>query len=109
MGGRIEGDEMSTYHGSLRVPGETGPGLGVVVDLTDGRIRIAAGEAEIGDWARDEVRIHADDDGFHLRAEGEEVILDVSDDDAAFAVDYGLRAAPPLLRRRMAALMRDRD
>lgn len=97
---------MGTYFGSLRVPGETGPGLGVVIDLTEGRIRIAAGSAEIGDWTKDEVRVHADDDGFHLRAEGEEVILDLTED-AQFAVDYGLRSAPPLLRRRMAALMRD--
>jgi hypothetical protein len=97
---------MGTYFGALRVPGERGPGLGVVIDLTDSRIRIAAGSAEIGDWTRDEVRVHADDDGFHLRAEGEEVILDLTED-ARFAVDYGLRSAPPLLRRRMAALMRD--
>jgi hypothetical protein len=97
---------MGTYFGSLRVPGERGPGLGVVIDLTDNRIRIAAGPAEIGDWTKDEVRVHADDDGFHLRAEGEEVILDLTED-ARFAVDYGLRSAPPLLRRRMAALMRD--
>jgi hypothetical protein len=90
----------------LRVPGESGPGLGVVIDLTDNRIRIAAGSAEIGDWTKDEVRVHADDDGFHLRAEGEEVILDLTED-AQFAVDYGLRSGPPLLRRRMAALMRD--
>lgn len=97
---------MGTYFGSLRVPGELGPGLGVVIDLTEGRIRIAAGSAEIGDWTKDEVRVHADDDGFHLRAEGEEVILDLTED-AQFAVDFGLRSAPPLLRRRMAALMRD--
>ena len=97
---------MGTYFGSLRVPGERGPGLGVVIDLTDNRIRIAAGSAEIGDWTKDEVRVHADDDGFHLRAEGEEVILDLAED-AQFAVDFGLRSAPPLLRRRMAALMRD--
>ena len=44
-------------------------------------------------------------DGFHMRAEGEEIILDVTDD-ARFALDLGLRNAPPLLRHRMSALLR---
>ncbi len=84
---------MGTYEGELRM-------------LGDGRMRVTAGGHEIGDWSKDEVRIHAEDDGFHVRAEGEEVVLDLRDD-AHFAVDYGLRSAPPLLRRRMAGLMRD--
>ena len=96
---------MSTYHGSLRVPGDEGPPLSVEIDLTAERFRMSAGDAEIGDWAMSEIRVNALPDGFHLRAEGEEVLLDVSDD-AQFAVDLGLRTAPPHLRRRMSALMR---
>ena len=97
---------MSTYEGLLRMLGESGPGLGVSVDLTEERIRITAGDEQIGDWAKEEIRLHAENDGFHVRAEGEEIVLDLSDD-AHFAVDYGLKTAPPLLRRRMASLMRD--
>lgn len=96
---------MSTYEASLRMLGENGPGLPVVVDLRDDRLEIRAGEIEIGDWSRDEVRINADVDGIHLRAEGEEVVLDLTRD-AEFAVEVGLRQAPPLLRRRMAQLLR---
>jgi hypothetical protein len=44
-------------------------------------------------------------DGFHIRAEGEAVVLDVTDD-ARFAVELGLRNAHPALRQRMAALLR---
>lgn len=96
---------MSTYEGTLRMVGEDGPGLPVVIDLRDDRLGIRAGGAEIGDWSRDEVRINAEEDGIHLRAEGEEIVLDLARD-AEFAVEAGLRAAPPILRRRMAQLMR---
>ena len=96
---------MSTYEGTLRVPGDEGPPLSVEIDLTEERFRMNAGDAEIGDWAMSEIRVNALPDGFHLRAEGEEVLLEVHDD-AEFAVELGLRTAPPHLRRRMSALMR---
>ena len=96
---------MSTYEASLRMVGEDGPGLPVVIDLRDDRLGIRSGDIEIGDWSRDEVRINAAVDGIHVRAEGEEVVLDLAQD-AEFAIEVGLRQAPPLLRRRMAQLMR---
>lgn len=96
---------MSSYEALLRMLGEDGPGLPVVIDLRDDRLGISAGDVEIGDWSRDEVRINADVDGIHVRAEGEELVLDLTED-AEFAVEFGLRQAPPLLRRRMAQLLR---
>jgi hypothetical protein len=96
---------MPTYEGSLRIPGDDGPPLSVTIDLTEGRLRMSSGESEIGDWSMSEIRVNALPDGFHLRAEGEEVLLDITED-AQFAVDIGLRTAPPHLRRRMSALMR---
>lgn len=96
---------MSTYEASLKMVGENGPGLPVVIDLRDDRLGITSGDVEIGDWSRQEVRINADTDGIHLRAEGEEIVLDL-ERDAEFAIEIGLRQAPPLLRRRMAQLLR---
>lgn len=64
------------------------------------------GEEEVADWTKDQMRISAMPDGFHIRAEGEAVVLDVTED-ARFAVEIGLRNAPPHLRQRMAALMRE--
>ena len=96
---------MSTYEASLKMVGEDGPGLPVVIDLRDDRMGITSGDVEIGDWSRDEVRINADVDGIHIRAEGEEVVLDLTRD-AEFAIEVGLRQAPPLLRRKMAQLLR---
>ena len=98
---------MSASEALLRMQGTDEPPISVLIDLTDDqRVVVSAGEIEVGDWAREEVRISAEPDGFHLRAEGEELLLDVSDD-ARFALDLGMRNAPPILRRRMAALLRD--
>jgi hypothetical protein len=66
---------------------------------------MSIGDEEVAEWLRDEMRISALPDGFHIRAEGESVILDVRDD-AKFAVELGLRNAHPALRQRMAALLR---
>lgn len=97
---------MSRYEGLLRMRGEDGPGLPITIDLRDERLAIAAGDVEIGDWNRNDVRINADTDGIHIRAEGEEIVLEM-EHDAEFAIEVGLKTAPPLLRRRMAQLLRD--
>jgi len=99
-------EPMSSYDARLRLNGESGLPLGVEVDLTDGRMKVRSGRRELADWEVDQIRVSALQDGFHVRAEGEEVILNVSDD-ARFAIELGLRTAYPGLRRRMSALMRD--
>jgi hypothetical protein len=96
---------MTAYDARLKLSGSDEAPISVVVDLTEDRLTMTAGDIEVGDWARDQVRVSALPDGFHVRAEGEEIILDVTDD-AHFALDLGLRNAPPILRRRMSALMR---
>jgi len=98
---------MPQFKGSLRMAGEAGPGLRVVIDLTDdSHLQIAASQDVIGDWSLDDVGIRAADDGFHLLAEGEEVIIR-TDNDPAFAVAVGLRNAPTVLRRQMSELLRN--
>lgn len=97
---------MTAYEAKLRIEGETEPPLSVMVDLSDDRMTVSIGDEEVADWARQEMRISALPDGFHIRAEGEMVVLDVTDD-AHFALDLGLRNAHPTLRRRMSALLRD--
>lgn len=97
---------MPTFEGRLRVEGDTGPEIGVEIDLNGERLKVAAGEVEIADWSLEEIRVAALQDGFHVRAEGEEVVLEV-EDDGHFAIDLGLKTAHPALRRKMAALLRD--
>lgn len=100
---------MAAYDAQLRVQGTDGEPIHVMVDLSDDRrIVVSAGEIEVGDWSRDEIRLSALPDGFHVRVEGEELILDVTED-ARFALDLGVRNAHPHLRRRIAALMRDEE
>lgn len=74
------------------------------IDLTNERLRLTSGDAVIGDWRLGDVRVSALRDGFHLRAEGEDMVLDVTED-AEFAVALGLRSAPPWLARKMAVYL----
>lgn len=97
---------MGSYQGEIKLLGEQGHGLPVTIDLNEGRLSIGAPEAEIGSWELEEVRIRAESDGFHLIAEGDEVVI-VTDDDAGFAIELGMRSAPPLLRRKMSARLRE--
>jgi hypothetical protein len=97
---------MTAYDARLQIEGEDSQPLPVVVDLTGDRLTMSINDQEVAAWAKEEMRVQALPDGFHIRAEGEAIVLDVTDD-AQFAVDLGLRNAHPALRRRMSALMRD--
>lgn len=97
---------MTAYRAQLQIEGEGTERMPVMVDLTDDRMVMTIGSEPVADWSRDEMRIAALPDGFHIRAEGEAVILDVTDD-ARFALELGLRNAHPALRRRMSALLRN--
>jgi len=99
---------MTAYDARLRLSGTDDGPIQVLIDLTDDRLTMRSAEIEVANWARDEIRVSPHLDGFHIRAEGEEIILDVTDD-ARFALDLGLRNAPPHLRRRMSALLRPVD
>ena len=99
---------MSEFNGRLRMASEEREaGLDVTVDLTDGTLGLRAETGELGRWLRDHVIISAQEDGFHLRADGEEVILTL-EQDAEFAVEAGLTSGPPMLRRRMSDILRQR-
>ncbi len=81
--------------------------LDVVIDLENERmlIRTQSTGGVLGEWSLKDVGVHSENDGFHLRIEGEKVIL-TTQDDAGFATEIGLRSASPRLRRLMAARRR---
>jgi hypothetical protein len=81
---------MTSFDARLRVVGQTGFPLGVEVDLTTERMVVVSGEARIADWALDDIKISRLPDGFHIIAEGEEIILNVTDK-ARFADEVGRR------------------
>lgn len=71
-------------------------------------MRLQSGDVEIADWSIDDLRVSALEDGFHIRAEGEDVVLEV-DDDAHFAIELGLKNAHPALRKKMSHILRSED
>src|SRR4026207_68493 len=96
---------MAHFDGSLKLAGNEAP-VRVAIDLTDDHvIRISAEAIEIGEWTIGQIAVKALDDGFHMIADGEELIIR-TDNDTAFALAMGIRNAPTQLRRQMSDLMR---
>lgn len=90
--------------GTVRMAGDNAGGVTVRIHLEDETLTLlAAGGAEIGTWPLEEVTITSRPDGFHLRIEGEEVIL-TTDDDARFALALGITTPTTRLARMMAKL-----
>lgn len=94
---------MAIFDGTLRTIDDPTNVISVTVEVAGDQLAIDAASGRIGVWAREEIRLKALDDGFHLQAEGDEVVLAI-DQDAEFAIALNLRSAPPLLRRKIAAL-----
>lgn len=99
---------MSSFEAMLRMYGDGGPPLDVTIDVSEDHLHLRAGHTEVADWPLSEIRVSALEDGFHVRAEGEDIVLQVPDD-ARFAVELGLRNAHPALRKRMAQYLREHD
>jgi hypothetical protein len=81
---------MGQFSASLKVPGDTSS-LPATVDIDDGRLRVASGDHEIGNWALVDIDLTPGPEGVHVSAEGEELILQFSES-AAFEEAAGLNA-----------------
>ncbi|HWB88747.1 MAG TPA: hypothetical protein VG872_05995 [Acidimicrobiia bacterium] len=88
--------------GNVRMRGDNGPGVRVTVVVGDRRLRLMSGDEVVGDWLVSDIGINALQDGFKIRAEGEEFVLRTSDD-VALAEEIGVGTASPRLARRLAA------
>jgi hypothetical protein len=82
--------------------GEPGPGVPVDVRAEGSLLRILSGTEAIGEWDVGSIGIQSLNDGFAIRAEGEEFILK-TEDDAAIAHEIGIAAASPRMARKVAA------
>ena len=69
---------MGQFQASLRMPGDS-RALAAVVLLHEGRLQVASGEHVIGDWAIDTIEISQIPEGIRVAAEGEVLLLDISD------------------------------
>jgi hypothetical protein len=84
---------MTSFDARLRMIGQTGLPLGVEVDLAGGRMILTSSGSTLADWPLDDIRIFPTASGYRIDAEGEEVILNVTDADR-FAIEIGPRLEP---------------
>ena len=89
-------------NGTVLMRGESGPGVPVRVRAEAGRLRIESGTGLVGDWSVHDIGLNVLDDGFVIKAEGEEFLLR-ADDDAGVAEELGVAAASPRMARKLAA------
>ena len=73
---------MTAFDGRLRVLGQPGLPLGVEVDLTQDRMVVSTDGGQLADWAFDDITIYPTANGYRIDAEGEELVLNVSDSNA---------------------------
>lgn len=88
--------------GVVHMRGDTTQTIVVQVFADAERLRLLSGHELIGEWLVEGMGIHALDEGFAIRVEGEELILK-TDDDVALAEELGLLTSSPRLARRVAA------
>jgi hypothetical protein len=72
---------MGQFQGSLRMPGDSRP-LPATVQLGGGRLQVASGDHVIGDWPVEAIDISHVPEGIRVKAEGEVLLLELSDRDA---------------------------
>lgn len=80
---------MTSFDARLRLLSQPGMPLGVEVDLDGGRMIITSDGKEVANWPLGDIKVVVQSDGFHFEAEGEEVVLNVTDT-RRFAAEIGL-------------------
>ena len=70
---------MTSFDARLRLVGQPGLPLGVVVDLTGKQMSVTVDGRPLAAWSLEEIEIAHNPDGFHIEVEGEEVILNVNE------------------------------
>ena len=91
--------------GTVRIAGDVAPGIHVEIHLDREELSLVSAIGPLGTWPLGVVGVSARVDGFHLRVEGEELVLSTNDD-ARFAMALGLRSSTsPRLNRQLAAAM----
>jgi len=70
---------MTSFDARLRLVGQPGLPLGVVVDLTGKQMSVSVDGRQLASWSLEDVDVALNPDGFHIEVEGEEVILNVNE------------------------------
>jgi hypothetical protein len=87
-------DDSDETHVRVEVEGET--------------LRLKTGDSVLGEWPANAIGVQSLNEGFVLRAEGEEFLL-ITEDDVAFAEAMDLKAVSPRLAKQVAARHRPEE
>ncbi|HEX2420099.1 MAG TPA: hypothetical protein VHL55_00740, partial [Acidimicrobiia bacterium] len=88
--------------GTVRMAGETQTGIRVEIHLDKETMSLVSPYGVLGSWPLSRMGIASRVDGFHLKVEGEELVLSTNDD-VAFALAVGIRSTTsPRLNRQLA-------
>jgi hypothetical protein len=71
---------MGSFTASLKTVGDR-EGLPATLRVQDGRLHIAAGDSDIGEWDLDEIRLEPTPNGYRLAAEGEQILIEMPETD----------------------------
>lgn len=69
---------METFSASLRTVGDVNS-VATTIELSDGRLRMAAGDTEIGNWPLTEIHLEEIPTGYRMAVEGELLLLEFND------------------------------
>lgn len=89
---------MSSFNARLRLPGRSKIPLGVEVDICHERMTLTSGDRTVAVWPLADLDVATRSDGFHIRVDGEEVVLNVAES-TRFAAELGLSQRPDRLVR----------
>jgi hypothetical protein len=67
--------------------------MGVEVDIFHERMKLTAGDRMVADWPIEKLEVTSHADGFHIRVDGEELVLDVAES-RRFATELGMNKEP---------------
>ncbi len=70
---------MSLYAARLHLPGQRKIPSNVEVDVTAERVALTVGDRVLADWPIEDLDVVLQADGFHIRVDGEEMVLNVID------------------------------
>ena len=84
---------MSSFNARLRLPGRSKLPTGVEVDIGHERMTLTAADRTVGVWPLEELDVSSRTDGFHIRVDGEEIVLNVTDS-KRFAAELGIDKRP---------------
>jgi hypothetical protein len=84
---------MSSFNARLRLPGRSRLPLGVGVDISHERMTLTAGDRTVAAWPLEVLEVSSLSDGFHIKVDGDDFVLDVSDS-TRFAAELGIGERP---------------